>query len=41
MAFIQSAFDRDDLAAGDTDIERLLDRPIGEADIANDQIHAI
>jgi hypothetical protein len=33
--------DRDDFAAGDADIQRLFARPISEAGIANDQIHAI
>jgi len=37
----QSAFDRDDLAAGNAEVQGLSDRPIGEAGITNDQVHVI
>ena len=37
----EMGLDRDDFAAGDADIQRLFARPISEAGIANDQIHAI
>ncbi len=36
----QAALDGDDLAAGDSDIQRLFPPPIGEAGVTNDQIHA-
>ncbi len=36
--FCQTALDRDDLAAGNTDIQRLLGRPIGEKGVTNDEV---
>ena len=37
----QSIFDRDDLAAGNTDVNGLCRWPIRQTDIPYDQIHAV
>ena len=37
----QPALNRDDVAAGNADIQRLRKRAVGEAGITNNQIHAI
>jgi hypothetical protein len=38
--FRQTALDRNDFAAGNTDIQRRLCGPIGKVGVTNDQIHA-
>ena len=37
----QPAINRDDLAAGNADIQRLRKRAVGEAGITNEQVHTI